>query len=55
MCGLLLLLVLLTPWPERYAVLGLSLMTLVVFGFIRTQGHNIKVRRGEIMLQDEKP
>ncbi|MFT8209596.1 MAG: protein YgfX [Symbiopectobacterium sp.] len=50
--GLLLLLILLAPWPDGYAVLWLSLMTLVVFGFIRSQ-RNIKARHGEIVLQDE--
>ena len=50
--GLLLLLILLAPWPEGYAVLWLSLVTLVVFGFIRSQRH-IKSRQGEIVLQDE--
>ncbi|MCW2475235.1 MULTISPECIES: protein YgfX [unclassified Symbiopectobacterium] len=50
--GLLLLLILLAPWPDGYAVLWLSLMTLVVFGFIRSQ-RNIKARHGEIVLQDK--
>lgn len=50
--GLLLLLILLAPWPDGYAVLWLSLMTLVVFGFIRSQ-RNIKARHGEIVLQAE--
>ncbi|MFB6434892.1 MAG: protein YgfX [Candidatus Malihini olakiniferum] len=48
---LLLLFILLAPWPDGYAILWLSMMTLVVFGVIRSQ-HNIKARHGEILLQD---
>lgn len=51
--GLLLLLILLAPWPEGYAVLWLSLVTLVVFDFIRSQ-RNIKSRQGELVLQDNE-
>ncbi|MGK2959817.1 MAG: protein YgfX [Candidatus Malihini olakiniferum] len=50
--GFLLLLILLAPWPDGYAVLWLLLMTLVIFGFIRSQ-RNIKACHGEIVLQDE--
>nr|WP_216660480.1 protein YgfX [Brenneria sp. hezel4-2-4] len=47
--GLLVLLILLAPWPDSYTVLWLGLVTLVVFGFIRSQ-RNIKSRQGEISL-----
>ncbi|MEC5319418.1 protein YgfX [Brenneria populi subsp. brevivirga] len=47
--GLLVLLILLAPWPDRYTALWLGLVTLVVFGFIRSQ-RNIKSRHGEILL-----
>lgn len=50
--GLLVLLILLAPWPDGYAVLWLGLVTLVVFGFIRSQ-RNIKSRHGEILLHSE--
>ncbi|KAA8998133.1 hypothetical protein FJU30_17115 [Affinibrenneria salicis] len=50
--GLLVLVILLAPWPEGYSALWLTLVTLVVFGFIRSQ-RNIKVRQGEIVLQSE--
>ncbi|PWC12040.1 hypothetical protein B4923_12115 [Brenneria roseae subsp. americana] len=50
--GLLVLLILLAPWPDGYAVLWLGLVTLVVFGFIRSQ-RNIKSRQGEILLHSE--
>ncbi|PWC17764.1 protein YgfX [Brenneria corticis] len=48
--GLLVLLILLAPWPDSYTALWLGLVTLVVFGFIRSQ-RNIKVRQGEISLR----
>ncbi|EHD23099.1 protein of unknown function DUF1434 [Brenneria sp. EniD312] len=48
--GLLVLLILLAPWPDSYTALWLGLVTLVVFGFIRSQ-RNIKVRQGEIALR----
>lgn len=47
--GLLVLLILLAPWSDSYTVLWLGLVTLVVFGFIRSQ-RNIKSRQGEISL-----
>ena len=50
--GLLVLLILLAPWPEGYAALWLSLVTLVVFGFIRSQ-RSIKSRQGAIALLGE--
>ncbi|WP_192457640.1 protein YgfX [Musicola keenii] len=53
MHGLLLLLVLLAPWPEGYALVWLGLVTLVVFGFVRSQ-RNIKSRHGEISLRDDR-
>nr|WP_275051518.1 protein YgfX [Brenneria goodwinii] len=49
--GLLVLLILLAPWPDSYTVLWLGLVTLVVFGFIRSQ-RNIKSRQGEILLHN---
>nr|WP_113865764.1 protein YgfX [Brenneria salicis]NMN92738.1 toxin CptA [Brenneria salicis ATCC 15712 = DSM 30166]RBP63715.1 toxin CptA [Brenneria salicis ATCC 15712 = DSM 30166]RLM31003.1 hypothetical protein BHG07_07305 [Brenneria salicis ATCC 15712 = DSM 30166] len=50
--GLLVLLILLAPWPDGYAVLWLGLVTLVVFGFIRSQ-RNIKSQQGEMLLHSE--
>ncbi|WP_409310383.1 protein YgfX [Pectobacterium sp. B1J-3] len=50
--GLFVLLILLAPWPDGYAVLWLGLVTFVVFGFIRSQ-RNIKSRQGEILLHSE--
>ncbi|KFF71298.1 membrane protein [Pectobacterium brasiliense] len=50
--GLLVLLILLAPWPDGYAWLWLCLVTMVMFGFIRSQ-RNIKSRQGEIVLLSE--
>ncbi|WP_409161099.1 protein YgfX [Pectobacterium sp. B2J-2] len=50
--GLLVLLTLLAPWPEGYAWLWLCLVTMVMFGFIRSQ-RNIKSLQGEIVLLSE--
>ncbi|SLM61816.1 Cytoskeleton Polymerization-inhibiting Toxin. Toxin of CptAB toxin-antitoxin pair (McNeil, 2012). The C-terminal CptA domain binds to and inhibits the polymerization of MreB and FtsZ in vitro [Dickeya aquatica] len=52
MHGLLVLMILLAPWPDGYAPLWLGLVTLVVFGFVRSQ-RVIKSRQGEISLHDE--
>ncbi|AIU87314.1 protein YgfX [Pectobacterium odoriferum] len=50
--GLLVLFILLAPWPDGYAWLWLCLVTMVMFGFIRSQ-RNIKSRQGEIVLLSE--
>lgn len=50
--GLLVLLILLAPWPDGYAPLWLAMLTLVVFGFIRSQ-RGIKSRHGEIVLHGD--
>ncbi|WP_315708435.1 protein YgfX [Brenneria uluponensis] len=50
--GLLVLLILLAPWPDGYVSVWLGLVTLVMFGFIRSQ-RNIKSRHGEIVLYNE--
>ncbi len=52
MHGFLVLMILLAPWPDGYAPLWLGLLTLVVFGFVRSQ-RVIKLRQGEIALHDE--
>ncbi|ATZ93178.1 MULTISPECIES: protein YgfX [Dickeya] len=50
--GFLVLMILLAPWPDGYAPLWLGLVTLVVFGFVRSQ-RIIKSRQGEISLHGE--
>ncbi|TCV07782.1 toxin CptA [Samsonia erythrinae] len=47
--GLLVLLILLAPWPDGYAPMWLVLVTIVMFGFIRSQ-RSIKSRHGEVVL-----
>lgn len=51
--GLLVLLILLAPWPDSYTALWLGLVTLVVFGFIRSQ-RNIKVRQGRLLCAEQR-
>ncbi|AXW86962.1 hypothetical protein AU509_10190 [Lonsdalea britannica] len=51
--GIMVLLILLAPWPSGYAPLWLGLVSLVMFGFIRSQ-RNIKSRHGAISLHGER-
>ncbi|TKI03792.1 hypothetical protein FCN80_20490 [Martelella alba] len=51
--GILTLLVLLSPWPENYGLVWLTLVTLVVFECIRSQ-RNIMACRGELVLQSRQ-
>ncbi len=48
--GVLALLILLSPWPENYGLVWVTLITLVVFECIRSQ-RNIMACRGELVLQ----
>ncbi len=48
--GILTLLILLSPWPENYGLVWVTLITLVVFECIRSQ-RNIMACRGELVLQ----
>lgn len=47
--GVLILLILLSPWPENYGLVWLTLVMLVVFECIRSQ-RNIMASRGELVL-----
>lgn len=47
--GGLIFLTLIIPWPTGYEIVWLSLLTLVMFGCIRSQ-NRIALRRGEIVL-----
>lgn len=51
--GLLILLILLAPWPEGYGLMWLVLLTLVVFECIRSQ-KRIASRQGELRLLAER-
>ncbi|TCV91711.1 protein YgfX [Biostraticola tofi] len=51
--GILLLLILLSPWPENYGPLWLTLVLLVVFECIRSQ-RSIMACRGELILTGER-
>lgn len=47
------LLILLSPWPENYGVIWVTLITLVVFECMRSQ-RNIMSCRGELILQSRQ-
>ncbi|WP_025122080.1 MULTISPECIES: protein YgfX [unclassified Serratia (in: enterobacteria)] len=51
--GLLILLILIAPWPEGYGLIWLVLLTLVVFECIRSQ-KRIASRQGELRLLAER-
>jgi len=51
--GILALLILLSPWPENYGLVWVTLITLVVFECIRSQ-RNIMGCRGELVLQSNQ-
>ncbi|NDL64149.1 protein YgfX [Acerihabitans arboris] len=51
--GILTLLILLSPWPENYGLVWVTLITLVVFECIRSQ-RNIMACRGELVLQSDR-
>lgn len=51
--GLLILLILIAPWPEGYGPIWLVLLTLVVFECIRSQ-KRIASRQGELRLLAER-
>jgi len=51
--GILALVILLSPWPENYGLVWITLITLVVFECIRSQ-KNIMACRGELVLQGEQ-
>jgi len=51
--GMLALLILLSPWPENYSLVWVTLITLVVFECMRSQ-RNIMSCRGELILQSRQ-
>ncbi|WP_308823772.1 protein YgfX [Sodalis praecaptivus] len=50
--GILIMLILLSPWPENYGLVWLTLVLVVVFECIRSQ-RNIMSCRGELVLMSD--
>ncbi|KAB8305322.1 hypothetical protein EH228_19820 [Erwinia endophytica] len=51
--GVVILLLLLAPWPDSYTVVWMLLLTLVVFECVRSQ-RRIRSREGDIALLEER-